>query len=214
MYEAVFTVSGASAYETATADTDTTIELWCNDHCDLLLVSGEGHSGVVQEVRETVGIGQRFEQGNAQTLITEACLKDRITDNIERFIGGHDCLLLPPLTYAAGQKRARILALDADSLSAFYEELSGEFDVQVRTKGPFRSIRPDAPFLPISGILPDFTARQRQVFEKAYNGGYYELPRETTTEAIADKLGIHRRTAETHLRVAERKLVEAVADYL
>jgi len=40
MYEAIFRVSSGGTYEVATSGTDTTIELWCNDHCDLLHVSG------------------------------------------------------------------------------------------------------------------------------------------------------------------------------
>ncbi|MFB6359976.1 MAG: helix-turn-helix domain-containing protein [Halobacteriales archaeon] len=214
MYEAVFRVAGDSAYEAATAATDTSIELWCNDHCDLLVVSGDRDARVVAEVEETVGIGQQLDQATTRTLITEACLKDRMDDNIERYVRRHGCLLIPPLKYIAGEKRARVLALDGDSLSACYEDLTTEFDVQVETKGSIRSIRPDSPFLPISALLPEFTDRQREVFQTAYEAGYYERPRETSTAAIADELGIHRRTAETHLRVAERKLVEAFAEYL
>ena len=214
MYEAVFTVAGDSPYETATATTSTSIELWCNDHCDLLLVSGDQDGPVVEEVEATVGIGQRLQQGDALTLITEACLTDHMGDSIDRFVRRHGCLLIPPLKYVAGEKRARVLALDADSLAAFYKDIAAEFDVQVETKGPIRSIRPDSPFLPISGMLPEFTDRQREVFETAYDRGYYESPRGTTTEQIGAELGIHRRTAENHLRVAERKLVDAFADYL
>lgn len=214
MYEAVFRVAGDSAYEAATANTNTSIELWCNDHCDLLLVTGDGNGRVVEEVEDTVGIGQRLDQGNTRTLITEACLKDRLGDNIERFVRRHGCLLIPPLKYMAGEKRARVLALDADSLSDCYADLTTEFDVDVETTGSIRSIRPDSPFLPISALLPEFTDRQREVFRTAYEAGYYERPRETSTAAIAEALDIHRRTAETHLRIAERKLVEAFAEYL
>lgn len=214
MYEAVFTVAGDSPYEDATATTDTSIELWCNDHCDLLLVSGDENDRVVTEVQETVGIGQRLDRGDTQTLITEQCLKERIGDSIDRFVRRHGCLLIPPLKYIAGEKRARVLALDGDSLTAFYEDIAADFDVQVEAKSAIRSIQPDSPFLSNAAMLPEFTERQREVFETAYSRGYYEIPRETTTAAIADELGIHRRTAETHLRVAERKLVDAFADYL
>lgn len=214
MYEAVFTVDSEGVYEAATEAADTTIELWCNDHCDLLLVNGTDPDRVVREVRATVGIDQRLDQGDDQVLITQECLTDRMADNIERFTERHGCLLIPPLRYIAGEKRVRVLALEADSLADFYEDLTGAFEVQVETKGPITSIRPDSPFLPISAVLPNFTDRQREVLETAYVRGYYELPRETTTEAIGEELGLHRRTAENHLRVAERKLIEAFADYL
>jgi len=214
VYEAVFRVRGRGAYEQATAATDTTIELWCNDHCDLLQASGVESDSVIEEVRTTVGIDDRIDEGREQVLITEDCLKDHMDDNIERFIARHGCLLVPPLKYVGGRKRARVLALDADTLSALYRDLTGEFDVTVETKREIGSITPDSPLLSVDNLLPDLSARQREVFTTAYERGYYELPRGTTTAEIAAEVGVQRRTAEDHLRRAERRLVEAMIEYL
>nr|WP_303650369.1 helix-turn-helix domain-containing protein [Halalkalicoccus sp. NIPERK01] len=63
-------------------------------------------------------------------------------------------------------------------------------------------------------VLPELTARQRETMVLAVENGYYELPRETTTETLADELGVSRRTAEDHLRRAERKIITSLVSYL
>ncbi|KAA9396876.1 transcriptional regulator [Haloarcula sp. CBA1130] len=214
MYEAVFRVYGDGAYEVATDGTGTIIELWCNDHSDLLHVSGRDVDDVLAEVRETVGIGERLAKGNEQVLVTEDCLKSHLDNNVERYLASAGCLLVPPLKYAEGGKLVRALALSADSLSAVYRALAAEFDVTVESKREVQSVTPDAPLLTVDAVLPDLSPRQREVFLAAYEGGYYELPRETTTEAVAARVGVERRTAEDHLRRAEKKLAEALVEYL
>jgi len=214
MYEAVLHITGGSVYEAATRGTDTTIDLWCNDHCDLLTVSGHNSSEVLEAVRDEVGIRDHLEREAESVLITEDCLKRRIDDNIETFLERHGCLLVPPLKYEAGEKHVRVLALDASALSDLYRDLTDEFDVRVETKQTMRSLKPDSPFLTVDRLLPDLSARQRTVVTTAHREGYYELPRETTTEAIGASIGIKRRTAEDHLRLAEKKLLDSIVEYL
>jgi predicted DNA binding protein len=214
MYEALLRVDAGGAYEAATDGTDTTIELWCNDHCDLLHVSGDGSDAVLTQVEATVGVGERMRQGDEQVLITDDCLKSHTEDNVERYLASHGCLLVPPLKYVDGAKLVRALALDAGSLSAVYRDLAEEFPVTVESKREIRSVTPDAPLLTVDALLPDLSARQREVFVTAYERGYYELPRETTTAEVAAVVGVERRTAEDHLRRDEKKLADALAEYL
>lgn len=214
MYEAVLRIAGDGAYEQSTDGTDTSIDLWCNDHCDLLQIDGGKQEQVVEQVRSTVGIRDRIEKDGTQLLITEDCLKDKLQAHIESFLERHGVLLIPPLRYSNGEKWARVLALDAESLSALYKELNEEFSVEVETKREIRSVSPGSPFGAIDAMLPDLSPRQRSVILTAYHEGYFELPRGTTTEEIASKEGVERRTAEDHLRRAEKKLLDAVINYL
>ncbi|MHB9286814.1 bacterio-opsin activator domain-containing protein [Halobacteriales archaeon Cl-PHB] len=48
--------------------------------------------------------------------------------------------------------------------------------------------------------------RQREVFEAAYFGGYFNWPRDRTGSEVADSIGIAQPTFSRHLRAAERKL--------
>ncbi|WP_135364929.1 bacterio-opsin activator domain-containing protein [Halosimplex halophilum] len=55
----------------------------------------------------------------------------------------------------------------------------------------------------------DLTERQRTALETAYYAGFFEWPRESTGEEVAESLGVSAPTFHRHLRVAERKLLAA-----
>lgn len=63
-----------------------------------------------------------------------------------------------------------------------------------------------------SALDGDLTERQREVLQAAYLSGFFGLPRESTGEEIAQSLGITPSTLHQHLRVAERKLLDAFFD--
>lgn len=56
------------------------------------------------------------------------------------------------------------------------------------------------------------TERQWQVLRLAYEGGYFERPREETQSDIAAELGISQETVSQHLRAAQRRLLRVVFD--
>jgi predicted DNA binding protein len=56
------------------------------------------------------------------------------------------------------------------------------------------------------------TDRQEEVLEMAYFGGFFEWPRESTAEEIADALGVSQPTVSRHIRGAERVLFALLFD--
>lgn len=63
-------------------------------------------------------------------------------------------------------------------------------------------------------LLQAFPDRQREVLNTAIEMGYYEMPRATTLEELAERVGVAKTTVSQHLRKAERKVIEFVAQYL
>ncbi|PSQ15108.1 hypothetical protein BRD00_15230 [Halobacteriales archaeon QS_8_69_26] len=59
-------------------------------------------------------------------------------------------------------------------------------------------------------VTAELTDRQREVLEVAYHSGFFEWPRESTGEDIADSLDVSPPTVHKHLRTAERKLLSAI----
>jgi predicted DNA binding protein len=212
MYEATFHVRGDVAYEDATAGRDVTIELWCNEHCDLLSVHGDTDGAVRADVDDAVGVADALDRGDEHVLVTDECLRAHTDGNVEAYLRAHDCLLLPPLRYADGGKIVRVLTLDAANLTAFYDAIRADADVTVRAKREIASVPRDRPLHSLSSLLPTLTARQEAAITTAWNDGYYDIPRETTTADLADGMGVDRRTFEEHLRIAERKLVGTLVD--
>jgi predicted DNA binding protein len=58
-----------------------------------------------------------------------------------------------------------------------------------------------------SDTVAELTDRQQEVLETAFMSGYYEWPRESTAEEIADSLEISSPTLHNHLRKAQRKVL-------
>ncbi|GAA0248486.1 bacterio-opsin activator domain-containing protein [Haladaptatus pallidirubidus] len=73
-----------------------------------------------------------------------------------------------------------------------------EVDKPVETQSDFRQ-----------SFASDLTDRQRAAFRAAYLAGYYDWPRKSTAENIADTMGIAPATLHQHLRKAEEKLASA-----
>jgi hypothetical protein len=72
---------------------------------------------------------------------------------------------------------------------------------------------------PVTGserLLPEamteLTDRQREVIETAYQAGYFDWPRGSTAEEIAETLGITAPTLHAHLRKAEARLLTDLFD--
>lgn len=216
MYEATLRITGYSSYAEATAETSATIDLWCNQHCDLLYVNKAPSVDITQEVENTVGVQERIENRDETILVTDDCLREHEYGLIEPFLDRHGCLLLYPLRYENGEKVCRILSISPSTLTeCFHELVEADIPVTVESKREVgSSIEAERPLLAPHDIVPTLTDRQSEVIHYAFENGYYEIPRRLTTEEIADEIGVKRRTAEEHLRRAENKLLASVIDFL
>lgn len=213
MHEVTLRIEPGGPYATPTAGTGAAVELWCNDHCDLLAVRNDPAERVLSAIQDPVGIRDHLIHGDRMLVITERCLKAE-SETVERHLARHACLLVPPIRYAEGAKFCRLVGLDVEDLAGVYHDLQDEASVEVVTKRQVTTPTVEHPLVTLESVLPSLTERQRETLLMAYERGYYAIPRETTTAALADELGVRRRTAEDHLRRAENKLVDALADYL
>ncbi|WP_435362079.1 helix-turn-helix domain-containing protein [Haloarchaeobius sp. DFWS5] len=213
MFEATLRIRDDSAYARATAGSDARIDLWCNDHCDLLHVVGPVET-VVDLAAAEVGVRDQIRDGDECLLVTADCLREHEEGTIDAYLARHDCLLLPPIRYEGGEKVVRVLALDGDRLTQFFRDLVADYDVTVESKREVSSPARRSPDSGLDAVLPDLSDRQREILLAAHEAGYYEIPRETATTEIAAVFGIDRRTVEEHLRIAERKLFDSLVDYL
>ena len=214
MYEATLRVGDASRL-VPTAGRDVRVDLWCNDHSDLVHAVGGDAEAVMADVADSIGIADGLVDGDEHVAVTEGCLAARREDNVEAYVGRHGCLLLPPLRYVGGERVCRVLSLSGGALADVYHDLIADgLDVTVDSKRRIDAVATGGPALDPAGIVPDLTARQREALSTAVDGGYYRIPREITTAEIGETIGVERRTAEDHLRRAERKVIEAVADYV
>lgn len=214
MYEAAFGLKHDSLYADITQRHRAHVQLWCNNHCDLLHVVGSDAEAVVAALRPTVGVEDVVRRENELLLVTRDCLLDHEEHLLEEYLARHRCLALPPRTYEAGKITTRVISLTEDALAGIYRDLSEDYEVTVEAKREIETISHDVPLMMTNSELPDLSPRQEDALATAYAAGYYEIPRDCTTADIADELGIGRRTAEEHLRIAERKIMDGFITYL
>lgn len=65
-----------------------------------------------------------------------------------------------------------------------------------------------------SKLFETVTPRRREVLNKALAAGYFDMPRGTTLQEIADDLGIAKTTASQHLRKAEKGIMQFFIQYI
>lgn len=88
------------------------------------------------------------------------------------------------------------------------EFLSENPDANLVAKREKESITPMFTLSGFEQVLhTHLTDRQREVLETAFEAGYYDWPRVTTGEEIADELGISSATFSEHINSAERALL-------
>lgn len=214
MYEATLRIESTAPFAEVTAGSDAYLELYCNDHSDLLVVRGADPDQMLVRIRERMPVQDSLVGAEELVVITERCLQPADEPNLERYLDDTDSLLLPPIRYERGQKIGRVLALDSGNLTQLYADLADDYDVTVEAKRELSGLQGSVPFVSLVDALPTLTARQRQVLLAAHRNGYFEIPREVTIETIGADLGIGRRTTEEHLRRAVNKLMHAFVEYL
>ena len=90
-----------------------------------------------------------------------------------------------------------------------YETLARQFPTIDLRRKQERTSGTESPDLGES-LEDRLTDRQRSVLEGAYHAGYFEWPRGSTAEDLADSMGVSSPTLHNHLRKAQQKLLDAV----
>ena len=111
-----------------------------------------------------------------------------------------------------GDARYEVQVAADDAARTLVDALSADFpDVTVcRKRAATRSI--DAADALPEHRLTELTDRQREALEAAYRSGYFNWPRDSNAEEVAETLGITSATLHSHLRKAEATLFEDIFD--
>jgi len=90
----------------------------------------------------------------------------------------------------------------------FVDRLQGrQSDVELRSRRERESQTQRRTEL-VSSLLSDLTDRQRETLRTAYFAGFFEWPRESTGEDVAEMLGITQPTVNRHLRLGQQTLFD------
>jgi len=131
------------------------------------------------------------------------------------------CAFVSVPVYDAGIEEIKILAPSFEAFSQFLDSLKNSYNVKVASKHFLRDnekIRPESlmesGFLEFVSAADLLTKRQAEALKLAARLNYYDMPRRTSLQDIADKMGISESAASELLRKAERKLLPVIARML
>lgn len=111
-------------------------------------------------------------------------------------------MLDTPIEFKGREALSMTIIGNHDMLQAALEELPEELSLSVEQVGTYTPDRTDT--------LSMLTERQLEVFRTAVELGYYDIPRRTTHEDIADKLDCAPSTVDEHLRKAESRVLQTL----
>lgn len=113
-----------------------------------------------------------------------------------------------PSQHEDGRERRSLLTIaDRETVHQALEDIEASYDADLEIE---RFTTTHAPRglhdLPSDGLSP----RQREAFQLARARGYYDYPRATTAQELADEFDVSRTTFLEHLRKAERELLTGI----
>jgi hypothetical protein len=134
-----------------------------------------------------------------------AYLEYRASSSMHRLfeiLSTHPLVLVPPLEYTRqhGNRGVRVtLVGTAGALGALSTDIPQDIEMYPERVGEYEPQEP--------GVRTLLTDRQQTVFEVAVDRGYYEVPRETTHEQIANEVGKSVATVAEQLQRIESNLL-------
>lgn len=109
-----------------------------------------------------------------------------------------DLIVELPMNHTGdGGIRATLIGTDA-SFQRAVESLPGEFDLELERMGEYRPGTRD--------VFSTLTDRQKEILSTAIRNGYYEYPRRSSLQEIAEYLDIAAGTVGQHLQRIEAKV--------
>lgn len=120
-------------------------------------------------------------------------------------LADRDAHVVPPIVWRRGEARITLLvdrATDLPGLQAQFPE--GRLVSKREAKG-WPRVALGSPL-----FLQDLTEKQAKALLAAFDAGYYQYPRNATTEEIGTALGLARSTFQEHLNRAEHHVVKAM----
>ena len=148
------------------------------------------------------------------SIVTSAVCKCPLETRIHRLLPRYGYLYHhpKPISFMNGEKHYRILIPRDNQFPQFIEEMEsrvGEVNVTYKSAS---DVEPEIN-IPARRILSKLTPRQKEALQLAYKDQYYGKPRKTTMEKLANEMAISKSTFQTHLRKAEREILESIMDH-
>ena len=199
------------------------IALWCNDHTDILEIESDGLDSFQEMQKELVYYSKEYQskiiaktlcQDKFQMVVRTCICGVGQGTSVGSIVSANNFLQMPPPVFFGGWEYHRLVGFEDNDVRGLLKGLDKVGKTEVLHKGTAEGMTDDAFLLSLSSLFGNLTEKQMKALLAAIEGGYYEIPKRTTADELAGKLGTPRSTLEEHIRKAESKIVLAMAPYM
>lgn len=173
------------------------------------------HEAVAQaKTHETIVSLDVFSEDTGEIIVQSVCnceYRYKVHEILSR--GGCYYLLPNPIVTYGGAKHYRILAPDSQKLKHVMEELQKIGNVSLTSVYPVGHLD-DSFFINAAHLKSLLSGKQLRTLKKAYEKGYYQIPKKCRMKDLADTLGLSQATIYEQLTEAENRIIGTIIDYL
>lgn len=166
------------------------------------------------QTHETIVSLDIFSQKEGEIIVQSVCNcqhRYKVHEILSR--AGCYYLLPNPIVTYGGAKHYRILAPDSHKLKKVMDELQKIGDVSITSVYPVGHLD-DSFFINITQLKNLLSKKQLRTLKKAYEHGYFQIPKNISMKDLADTLGLSQATIYEQLTEAENRIIGAIIDYL
>lgn len=197
---------------------DAKVALWCNYHHDAVEITLGTDGTRCLDALWRIAPGASIRQDPADPRRYHAlfpCIHERSDGGVQALAETFHCIALSPIMYEGGWETHRVVAWDDNAFRGLYDQLAARFPVEIKSKRELEgSLFEHSMILSANDLMGDLTELQLRAVEAAVGAGYYDTPRQTRIQDLADAAGVPRTTFQEHLQKGEAKLMQAIAPML
>lgn len=191
------------------------ISMWCIWNRELIQVPTQDETTlreIEKDIRKAGHVIDRWVEAQEARIFLLRCTCSSL-DSPWNVWEAHECIDAPPAVFQDGWGYFRVISFDESRTRDLFRDLNkrGPTELMRKRELPL-AVLPSTIW--VNSLFGDLTAKQADALLKAHRYGYYNSPREITTENIAKGLGVSRSTYEEHLRKAENRIMGNLIPYL
>lgn len=191
------------------------ISMWCMWNRELVQVPTLDErtlAEIEKEIQKAGHVVDRWVEAQDARILLLRCTCGHL-DSPWNVWEGHDCIDAPPAIFQDGWGYFRVLSFDESRTRDLFRDFNRRGPTELLRKRELPlTVLPSSVW--VNSLFGDMTEKQMDALLKAHRYGYYNSPREITTESIAKGLGVSRSTYEEHLRKAENRIMGNLVPYL
>lgn len=197
-----------------------TMYTYCSRIKDIILIPTEDNQKQDElKINEGKNLFSNFESWNIKKvgqnnmiLMDCYCMVQETSISVE--VQKRGAIPVYPIKYQAGWEYHKIIAFTQDMIDELLAYFDGFPLFELLSKKIIEDETIIEEFVSLNDVLDTLTDKQNKILIKAYESGYYAIPRKTKSTTIAQELRLSRYGFQKTLRTAENTIIKKLVPLL